>query len=186
MSGRYGRAPGIARLVALWVLLLALLATSRPSPASLAAGAVLVAAGESLRAWAAGHLHKTVQLVTAGPYAYTRNPLYLGRLLILTGIGLAATLPGRANLAVLAAAWVLFFGYYLPRKERVEPARLGQLHGAAYDRYRAAVPALFPRLGAWPESGRTSWSATRFVRNREHWMVLGLLVAFGILALRVG
>ncbi len=77
-----------------------------------------------------------------------------------------------------------FFGPYLPRKESVEPARLRQAHGDAYDRYFRAVPALIPRLAPYSEAKATAWSAPRMLHNREHWMVIGLLVAVAWLWVR--
>jgi protein-S-isoprenylcysteine O-methyltransferase Ste14 len=181
-----GRALGRLRLVAIWAGLAALLGFARPTPASLALGAPLVVAGEALRLWAAGHLSKTVELVTSGPYAHVRNPLYLGRLLLLTGLCASARLPHGAHWIVLLAGWSLFFGYYLPRKERVEPARLAALHGERYRRYREAVPALIPRATAYTGAEPRAWSAARARANREHWMVLGLGLALAWLAGRTG
>ena len=162
------------RLVALYVMVALLVYFARPTPLSVTAGFVLVALGEALRLWAAGYLLKTTELVTSGPYRFTRNPLYLGRLLIFTGLCLMARLPGRANFAVLVLGWALFFGYYLRRKERVEPARLRETHGEAYDRYFRAVPALFPTLRPFADPNRIGWSSDRLRRNREGWMVAGL------------
>jgi protein-S-isoprenylcysteine O-methyltransferase Ste14 len=138
---------------------------------------VLVALGEAIRFWAAGYLFKTVELVTAGPYRFTRNPLYLGRLLIFTGVCVMARLPFRLNLVVMVAGWAIFFGYYLRRKERVEPARLREVHGEPYARYFRAVPALFPTLRPYPDATPIGWSSDRMLRNREHYMVLGLVLA---------
>ncbi len=97
---------GKIRLAGLYAFVMALVIMSRPSPASLAVGATAVVLGETVRLWAAGHLVKSVRLVTSGPYARTQCPLYLGRLLILTGLGLAAhhvgddRLDGRVSAAV--------------------------------------------------------------------------------------
>ncbi|MDQ7007772.1 MAG: isoprenylcysteine carboxylmethyltransferase family protein [Acidobacteriota bacterium] len=171
------------RLALLYSLLAALAAFSRPRPAELFAGTVLVALGEGLRCWAAGHLVKTRQLVTTGPYRYTRNPLYLGRLLIFTGLAIMARLPWLLNGAVLVAGWAVFFGYYLPRKERIEPARLRDRHGGLYERYADAVPALFPRLRPYPvEAGK--WRLSRWQKNREGLTALGLLLLVLLFALR--
>ena len=123
------------RLIAVYLLVAGLVVLSRPTPLSVNVGLVFVAIGEAIRIWAAGHLHKTVELVTSGPYRYTRNPLYLGRLLILTGLCVMARMPYRANFVLLALGYLVFFAYYLPRKERVEPARLREAHGEAYERY---------------------------------------------------
>jgi protein-S-isoprenylcysteine O-methyltransferase Ste14 len=162
----------------------ALVGFARPTRASVALGATLVVAGEGLRVWAAGHLRKTVELITSGPYAHTRNPLYLGRLLVFTGLCAAARLPYGASWIVLVAGAVVFFAYYLPRKERVEPARLLATHGERYRRYRSAVPALLPRATPYAAADRRAWSAARARANREHWMALALALALGWLVVR--
>jgi hypothetical protein len=131
--------------------------------------------GEAIRFWAAGHLLKTEELVTSGPYRFTRNPLYLGRLLIFIGLCVMARLPYGLNWLVLVLGCVVFFGYYLRRKERVEPARLLEKHGEAFERYFRAVPALFPTVHPYPEGASAGWSSDRMLRNREHWMAIGVL-----------
>jgi len=173
----------ILRLVLLYALVACLAWLSRPEPRTAVVGAVLVALGELIRIWAAGHLYKTKELITSGPYRFTRNPLYLGRLLIFTGIALMARIPCcHANLVVLVLGWLVFFGYYMPRKERIEPARLERHHGEAYRRYFAAVPALFPWKRPWPDDGGR-WRLERFRRNREGLtaLALALLTAYFLL-----
>lgn len=164
----------IARLTVLYAGVATALVFARPTPLTVTFGFLALAAGEALRVWAAGYLVKTSRLVTSGPYRYTRNPLYLGRLLIFTGIVLMAGLPYGIGWIVLAAGWSLFFGYYLPRKERIEPARLRSLHGETYERYFRAVPALFPSLTPFPGGTSGGWSSDRLIRNREHWMIVAL------------
>jgi protein-S-isoprenylcysteine O-methyltransferase Ste14 len=175
-SPRYNRLTGVLRIACTFVLLGLVLGLARPTPFSVTYGFLIAATGEALRFWAAGHLHKTVGLITSGPYRYTRNPLYLGRLLIFTGICLMATLPYHLHWVVLLLGYLVFFGYYIRRKERVEPARLRAVHGENYDRYHKAIPALFPTLLPYADANATGWSSRRMLRNREHWMVLGLLV----------
>ncbi len=158
-------------------LVVALLAVlSKPTPLSVTLGFSVMVVGEALRFWAAGHLLKTEELVTSGPYRFTRNPLYLGRLLIFVGLCVMARLPYGANWLVLVAGSAVFFGYYLRRKERVEPARLRERHGDAFERYHRAVPALFPMLHPYPEGASAGWSSDRMLRNREHWMVIFVLL----------
>ncbi len=183
MSGR-GRALVWARRLLLYLFVGAFVAAARPTPGSLFTGAFVAALGEALRLWAAGHLVKTTRLVTTGPYAWTRNPLYLGRLLLLTGLALAAPLPRHLNAAALVAGYAVFFLYYLPRKERVEGRRLLLMHGAIYEDYRAAVPALVPgrRRFAGP---RASWSRRLVLRNGEPLVLAGLVLLFGFLALKI-
>ena len=172
----YNKTLANLRLAALFVTVAALLWISHPTPLSVYVGFGLVALGESIRFWAAGHLFKTLELITSGPYRFTRNPLYLGRLLIFTGVAVMAWLPYGVNLVVLVLGWAGFFGYYLPRKERVEPDRLRRTHGEPYDRYFKAVPALFPTPIPYPAPSAGGWSSDRMLRNREQWMVLGLLL----------
>lgn len=173
------------RLAAVWIFLLGVLSLARPTLGRLAAGVMVAASGEAIRWWAAGHLRKTTSLITSGPYRFVRNPLYLGRLLIFCGLVLAAPLPARLDVLVAAGGLAVFFGYYLPRKERVEPARLAARHGEAYERYRRAVPSLLPRLTPYAGGSRDRWSSERMLRNREHWMVAGLTLAFALLAFRI-
>jgi protein-S-isoprenylcysteine O-methyltransferase Ste14 len=174
---QYNRAGGIARIVAVFTLLILLLSMARPRPLAFAAGLAPLVMGEAIRVWAAGYLEKTVELMTAGPYRYTRNPLYLGRLLIFSGLCVMSSLPYLANWVILALGLVVFFGYYLPRKETVEPARLRQVHGDAYERYFRSVPALFPATHPYADASPGNWARARMLRNREHWMVLGLAIA---------
>src|ERR1700680_1975660 len=92
-----------------FLLVAAFACFSAPTPASLAAGLPVSLCGLAWRAWAAGYLAKNQQLATGGPYAYSRNPLYLGTLLVAAGLAIAARSPG---LALLFAAVFIFV--YLP------------------------------------------------------------------------
>lgn len=171
----YNRILGTIRLTATFAFVAALVSLARPLPVQVAIGFVIAACGEAIRFWAAGHLLKTKELITSGPYRYTRNPLYLGRLLILTGLCVMCRLPYYANWILLAVGLTVFLGYYMPRKERVEPARLRAVHGEAYDRYFNAVPALLPTFRPYANSSNLGWSSDRMMRNREVWMVVGIV-----------
>jgi protein-S-isoprenylcysteine O-methyltransferase Ste14 len=180
-SGR-SRALGVLRLVAVWAFAAALAWFGRPTLLEWAIGLGLAAAGETVRVWAAGYLVKTKELITGGPYAFVRNPLYLGRLLILCGVGIAARMPHGLNLAALGLGLAVFFLYYMPRKERVEPARLEQLHGEPYRRYRSAVNSILPNFRRYDDRrGRWAWS--NFGKNEEILMVIFLSAFFVVLAL---
>jgi len=65
-------------------------ALARPTPRSIAAGMAVAALGEIVRLWASGHIEKSQRLATGGPYAHTRNPLYVGSALLAIGFGVAA------------------------------------------------------------------------------------------------
>ena len=175
-DGEYNRFLGILRLAALFAVVVLLVYFAHPTVASVAAGFVFVAIGESIRFWSSGLLLKTKELMTAGPYRYTRNPLYLGRFLILTGVIIMVNLPHYLSYIGLVLGWGWFLGVYMRRKERVEPARLREEHGETYDRYFAAVPALFPTFRPYKDATPAKWSMERMLRNREYWMVIGLLL----------
>jgi len=180
----YNRTLGWLRRILLYGLLAFLVVLARPSELSVVIGFIPVVLGEAIRFWSAGHLLKTQELVTSGPYRYTRNPLYLGRLLIFSGLTIMANLPYYGSLIGLVVGWAIFFGYYLPRKERVEPARLRELHGEPFERYHRAVPALFPSLRPYSDASNQPWSKERMLRNREQWMVVGLLLVSAYFAWR--
>jgi protein-S-isoprenylcysteine O-methyltransferase Ste14 len=176
---------GRVRLFGVFVFIAMLLWIAAPTPQGVAAGAMVAAVGESIRMWAAGHLKKSVVLATSGPYAHTQNPLYLGRLLILTGLAIAAPSPYHLNLIALLVGYAVFFFYYMPRKLRVEGGRLERIHGLAYARYRQSVPLLFPSPRRFPE-GTERWSFAQMIRNQEPLVALGLVLAFLFLGVRSG
>jgi protein-S-isoprenylcysteine O-methyltransferase Ste14 len=177
------------RFAPLYLAGLVLLVFVRPGAGDYALGTLAVVAGEGLRTWGAGHLVKTTSLTVTGPYAHLRHPLYLGTLLV--GCGVGVMLSGWWMLGVLALFLPWFFLDYFPRKERSESARLQELYGEAFAQYRAAVPALVPRLAAWnptPAAARLfdssrRWSLERYSQNNELGTMVGLVVlvaAFGV------
>src|ERR1700752_3928584 len=107
---------------------------ARPTPKALLIGASVSLIGLAVRAWAAGHIRKNAQLATSGPYAFTRNPLYLGSFFLGLGFTIAA---GRLLLALLFAA--LFLGIYLPVM-RVEASHLAEVFAGEFEQYRQAGP----------------------------------------------
>ena len=153
---------------------------ARPTPKALLIGASVSILGLALRAWAAGHIRKNAQLATSGPYAFTRNPLYLGSFLLGLGFTIAS---GRIILGLLFAA--LFLGIYLPVM-RVEATTMAQLFGSQYDAYKQSVPLFFPRITPFRESGTVTnrFDGTLYMRYREYRAALGLVVAWGLLLIK--
>ena len=98
-------------------------------------GVLLVCAGGGLRLWAAGHLRKDEVLTTGGPYAFVRNPLYIGSLTI--AIGFSLMLRSYLLLVPLLAG----FAFAYQAETRREETALRQRFGAAFAQYRQAVPA---------------------------------------------
>jgi protein-S-isoprenylcysteine O-methyltransferase Ste14 len=145
---------------------------ARPSPATLGAGAALAAAGEAIRIWASGHIEKTRRLATGGPYAHTRNPLYVGSALM--AIGLAV---GTASPWVVAAAAFYFAAFY-PPVIREESAFLREKFGEEYAAWAREVPAFLPRLTpGGPRASRVDWARVRANREWRTALAVPLLVA---------
>lgn len=150
---------------------------AKPTPGALIVGGLVSILGLAIRAWASGHIQKNVRLATSGPYAYTRNPLYLGSFLLGLGFTIAS---GRWILAVLFAA--LFLGIYFPVM-RVEASTLARLFGGDHENYRRAVPLFFPRLTPFHETSAefTRFDASLYFRYREYRAALGLVFAWAVL-----
>jgi protein-S-isoprenylcysteine O-methyltransferase Ste14 len=134
---------------------------SRPTAASLAWGLPVSLLGLGLRAWAAGCLSKNRELATGGPYAHTRNPLYLGTLLVAAGLVLASRSMGLGTL--FAAVFLLI---YLPVIQ-LEEQHLRRLF-AEYGAYAERVPALWPRLHPMPGKNPNPFRFSLYLRNQEY------------------
>jgi protein-S-isoprenylcysteine O-methyltransferase Ste14 len=179
------------RFLVLYLAGCALVLFVHPEPVAWWVGLVGIVAGALLRGWGAGHLVKGERLTITGPYAWVRHPLYLGTLLV--GVGFALMLGGWLSLAILGIFLLWFLLDYFPRKERSESSRLEALHGAVFSDYRAAVPALIPRLHAWRprQSGaricgsELRWSLERYSENNELGALLGLLAGVACFGLRM-
>lgn len=142
---------------------------SRPLPISIAWGVPVSLLGLALRGWAAGCLDKNRQLATGGPYAHTRNPLYLGTLLVAAGLAIAARSP---SLALLFAG--VFLLVYLPVIQ-LEEQHLRHLF-PDYASYAARVGALWPRLSADPESTPAPFRFRLYVQNQEYQAGAGFFI----------
>lgn len=134
---------------------------SQPRPRFLAVGGVVALAGLALRAVAAGYIAKGERLSTAGPFARSRNPLYLGSFVLGAGFMIAS-----ASWILAAAFPVVFVLVYYPVMRREEQF-LRQKFGVEYDNYANIVPLFFPRPGrSFPNRGRFRRQLYR--RNREY------------------
>jgi protein-S-isoprenylcysteine O-methyltransferase Ste14 len=155
------------RVAAGYVVGLLALVLARPSLPSIAIGMGVAAVGEGLRLWASGHIEKTQRLATGGPYAHTRNPLYVGSAVLALGAAVAAASP-----AVVVAV-VLYFAAFYPVVMAEEAGFLRSKFGAEYEAWAAAVPSFLPRLRpAGARSSRFSWG--RVGKNREWRTALAL------------
>ncbi len=143
---------------------------ARPHAAGIIVGAILIACGECIRVWAAGHLQKNETLTVTGPYAYVKNPLYVGTILITGGFCILAD-----NVYLLAAAMFAFCFHYIPYKKRMEGDRLRRIFGDQFDDYDAKVPEYIPRSTPYSDK-RLSWQFNSFIENSEEGIFLIVIV----------
>ena len=150
---------------------------ARPTWQSIALGSVAFVPGLLVRAFASGHVEKNEALATSGPYAYTRNPLYLGSLLI--GIGFATAARSWWVGVVLV---VMFFAIYVP-VIRGEEAFLRQRF-PEFDDYARRVPRMFPRFAGRSEKV-SRFSMKLYLKHREYNALLGAVAMIGALVVKM-
>jgi protein-S-isoprenylcysteine O-methyltransferase Ste14 len=169
----------------------ALAALGKPSAFSAATGLPLAFAGEVVRMWAVGYSGVTTRgdtvtapaLVTAGPYAYVRNPLYVGN--VLTAAGFAVAFTGKNSAAVRMllvggslAAMLGVYAVIVPHEE----GYLRTTFGAAFDDYCARVPRVVPALEpSEPQHGSYDPDVIGKAETRT-WLTFGAML--GVLALK--
>ena len=153
---------------------------ARPTWRSIALGAVAIVPGLLIRALASGHVHKNEALATSGPYAYTRNPLYLGSLLV--GIGFA----------VAARSWwvggvlvVMFFLIYMPvirDEERFLREKFPQ-----FEEYARRVPRMLPQMTPARSASHDAggFSLPLYLKHREWNALLGAVGIVVVLVIKM-
>ena len=160
-------------------LAIGVLAFSRPAPRSILLGALVGVLGLLLRADAAGYLHKQEVLTVTGPYAYTRNPLYLGSAILALGAGIATR--SWISAMILIVYFAVFYSIVMQR----EAKELQLRYGAAYGEYARAVPLFIPRLtpAKLPGNSAGSFSFAQYKKNHECQASVGFLFLLLVLLL---
>lgn len=148
-----------------------------PIPISLLVGALFVIPGLLIRAVASGHVQKNQRLAMTGPYAYTRNPLYLGSFVMATGFAFAAR-----SWWIVAVLVVMLIAIYLP-VIRAEETFLAQ-HFPEFEEYSRRVPRLVPTL-APPGTQRWEFSRNLYLKHREYNATLGSLAIMAALVAKL-
>jgi protein-S-isoprenylcysteine O-methyltransferase Ste14 len=154
---------------------------ARPTWKSIALGAIVIAPGLLIRALASGHVRKNEMLATSGPYAYTRNPLYLGSLLIGIGFAVAAR-----SWWVGVALVLMFFAIYLPVIRDEESFLRGKF--PEFEEYSQRVPRMFPRIarqGAAKGETPAGFSIYLYLKHREYNALLGSVFLTGALIVKM-
>lgn len=148
----------VAAVLVLWL--------AAPTRATLAIGAVIAVIGEGLRIWAAGHLNKSREVTSSGPYRYFAHPLYVGSSVMAVGVAIASG----SLVAVVAIA--LYMVVTITAAIRHEEAFLRAKFGSLYDTYRGGASVARP------------FSLQQAMANREYRAALGLLAAGFLLFLK--
>jgi protein-S-isoprenylcysteine O-methyltransferase Ste14 len=142
---------------------------SRPTGSSILWGAGVGAVGESIRLWAAGHLEKSREVTSSGPYRFTRHPLYVGSSLMAVGVAVAS------RSLIVAALVLLYMGVTLTAAIRSEEAYLRERFGDAYD---AFAESRAPRA-------RRQFSLERAWRNKEYRAMAGFALFLMVMMARL-
>ena len=152
-----------------YALTVIVLCLSRPQPLSILFGAFVGLMGLAIRAYAAGYLQKQAVLTTTGPYAHTRNPLYLGSSVL--ALGAAIAMNSWWSAALLLVYFVLVYTFAM-RREEIE---LRGHHGAGFETYSQSVPLFFPRLTPFSQAGSPegSFSWEQYRKNHEYQAAFG-------------
>jgi protein-S-isoprenylcysteine O-methyltransferase Ste14 len=181
------------KLLFTYSLVIVMIAFADPSPDKwkrplFIAGAAFLVASLWIRMWAAGHLVKNKELTITGPYAYVKNPLYIGTFLGMIGFALAATGDPASLWYVHYFNWMAFgFGvlvfifYYIPYKKKREGDHLHEVFGEAWDHYDRTIPDYFPRLRRYERASNRPWSWAATCENSEQWTPLSMAAGLAVL-----
>jgi protein-S-isoprenylcysteine O-methyltransferase Ste14 len=159
-----------------------LLVAAKPTARSLALGAAIAILGLAIRAWASGYLKKNMELTVSGPYARTRNPLYLGTFIL--GCGIAISSGAIWFVALFMALYLLI--YYPVMLAEAET--LGKLFPAEYKTYSRSVPLFLPSLAPFRATGGQTeiqrarrFAVSQYLKHREYRAAIGFIMVFVLL-----
>jgi protein-S-isoprenylcysteine O-methyltransferase Ste14 len=155
--------------IGLWLL-------ARPVPTSIFAGLPVILLGEGIRTWSSGQIEKNKRLAKEGPYALTRNPLYLGNFFL--GLGFSIM----AGHWVVIAVFLPTFAFIYSATIRSEEETLARLFGSEFETYKREVPRFFPRLRSGRIGGQFQWSLVRKHREFNTW--LGVVAGIALMAIK--
>jgi protein-S-isoprenylcysteine O-methyltransferase Ste14 len=150
---------------------------AHPSWRSILYGSVIMVPALLLRTAASGHVKKNQEVTTSGPYAYTRNPLYLGSMILMVGFGVASR-----NLWLAVSLVIVFVALYLPVVRDEESYLRGRF--PEFEDYSGRVPRIFPRSRAKGTSS-APFSADLYRKHREYNAALGSVGMIVLLVLKL-
>ena len=166
------------RRIPLFIGAFLLVIFAKPQFPGILIGMILIFLGESIRIWAAGHLQKNEVLTVTGPYAYVKNPLYIGSIFITSGFCIMAD-----NIYFMALALYMFCFHYISYKKRMEGDRLTKRFGSQYEDYDEKVPDYIPRRTPYSNK-KVSWQVKNLIENSEEGILLVVLAGIVLILSR--
>jgi len=153
-----------------------LLLLANPTKLSLTIGALIIILGEMGRTWSSGYIDKNAKLATAGPYRFTRNPLYFFNGMIFVGFCIMAANPWAAMFGIIS------FTIIYRATMRSEAEFIAPIFGEEFDKWAAVVPMFWPKWTNYPAQGQFSWALVAKHREQKNAlaMLLGILLFIGI------
>jgi len=158
---------------------IASLLLARVTPLSLLSGLAAAVFGLSIRAWASGHLSKEKMLATSGPYRCTRNPLYLGNIII--GVGVVISSNSWWAFLIFAVYFLIFYPVIIG----VEKNRMENLFPREYREYSEKVPLIVPALRPKFPGNHRKFDWRLYRKNKENRAMIGTLVYWSLFALKM-
>jgi len=152
---------------------------SRSSPLSLLVGLGVIGCGLLLRTWACGHLRKEKVLAVSGPYRYTRNPLYLGNLII--GLGVVVSSRSIWVAVLLAVNFIIIYPFVINREKR----RMKDFFPHEYEEFKRKVPLFFPRIPSSLPKSEVRFSGELYHKNSEIRALYGALAFWVFMTLKM-
>jgi len=141
---------------------------ARPTWSSWRIGLAIALVGEAIRVWAAGHLEKSREVTRSGPYRWTSHPLYLGSSLVALGAVVAS------RHLIVTVVVIVYMAVTIASAIAIEERFLRERFGTMYDDYKRGATSV-----------ERAFSLERAMRNREYRAFVGIVLGFGVLALKI-
>ena len=150
---------------------------AKPTPSSIIIGTIIVVCGLLIRALASGYVQKNKELTTSGPYAHSRNPLYVGSLVLAAGFAWAAQ-----SWWIVASILLIFFLIYVPVVRDEEEFLRKQF--PEFEAYARQVPRFIPRLTPF-SSAPSAFSWHLYLKHREYNAMIGSIAMLLVLVIKM-
>lgn len=143
----------------------------KPTPTSLMVGIAVMLTGEWVRFWGVAHAGGATRtrsvgaprLVTSGPFAYVRNPLYIGNMIIYCGVAIIANV----WIPYLIIGVLLYFAFQYYLIVKLEEGKLTELFRGKYIAYMNSVPRFLPQLKPILSQDQTNPNYSKALRSEK-------------------